>query len=151
MDIESQENLVRGGDKNPSRPSYSNDEYTVGWICAIRTEYIAARVFLDEEHDQPKTAPHDNNVYTLGKIGKHNVVLAVLPDGEYGIAAAASVAGDLLHSFPHVRIGLMVRHFQSTISHFGKDLTPTCIMFLHTPETPPKRAAFMLEAAIANS
>ena len=44
----------------------------------------------------------------LGNIGKHNVVIAVLPDGEYGISSAASVAADMLCSFPNVRIGLMV-------------------------------------------
>jgi nucleoside phosphorylase len=51
---------------------------------------------------------NDNNDYTLGKVGKHNVVIAVLPNGEYGISSAASVARDMLHSFPNVRIGLMV-------------------------------------------
>ncbi|KAI9884228.1 MAG: Serine/threonine-protein phosphatase 4 catalytic subunit [Watsoniomyces obsoletus] len=85
------------------------DDYTVGWICAISTESVAARVLLDEEHAQPTSvSPHDNNGYTLGKVGNHNVVIAVLPDGEYGIASAASVASDMLHSFPNVRIGLMV-------------------------------------------
>ncbi|KAL7931924.1 ankyrin repeat-containing domain protein [Trichoderma chlorosporum] len=85
------------------------NDYTVGWICAISTESVAARAFLDEEHDPPDAVSrHDNNVYTLGKMGKHNVVIAALPDGEYGISAAASVARDMLHSFPNVRIGLMV-------------------------------------------
>ena len=83
--------------------------YTVGWICAITTESVAARAFLDEEHDGPrKVAQHDNNSYVLGKISSHNVVIAVLPDGEYGINSAAEVARDMLHSFPNVRIGLMV-------------------------------------------
>lgn len=41
-------------------------------------------------------------------MGKHNVVIAVLPDGEYGTTFAASVPRDMLHSFPNVRIGLMV-------------------------------------------
>lgn len=83
--------------------------YTVGWICALETEYVAAQSFLDEEHKGPEyVSPHDNNDYTLGKIGKHNVVIAVLPDGEYGTSSAASVARDMLHSFPNVRIGLMV-------------------------------------------
>jgi hypothetical protein len=31
-----------------------------------------------------------------------------LPDGEYGTSSAASVARDMLHSFPNVRIGLIV-------------------------------------------
>ena len=83
--------------------------YTVGWICALFIESVAARAFLDEEHATPDSvARHDNNSYILGKIGHHNVVIAVLPDGEYGTSSAAAVARDMLHSFPNVRIGLMV-------------------------------------------
>ncbi|KAK3935766.1 hypothetical protein QBC46DRAFT_461901 [Diplogelasinospora grovesii] len=84
-------------------------DYAVGWICAISTEYVAAQAFLDEKHDGPESVSlHDNNNYALGKIGKHNVVIAVLPEGEYGTTSAAAVARDMLHSFPNVRIGLMV-------------------------------------------
>jgi nucleoside phosphorylase len=84
-------------------------DYTVGWVCAISTEYVAAQAFLDEKHDGPEyVSPNDNNIYTLGRVGKHKVAIAVLPDGEYGIAAAAGVARDMLHSFPNIRIGLMV-------------------------------------------
>jgi nucleoside phosphorylase len=84
-------------------------DYAVGWICAISTEYVAAQAFLDEKHDRPEcVSPNDNNIYTLGRVGKHKVVIAVLPDGEYGIAAAAGVARDILHSFPNIRIGLIV-------------------------------------------
>jgi nucleoside phosphorylase len=83
--------------------------YTVGWICAIRTEYVAAQAFLDEKHGRPENlSAHDYNDYTLGRIGKHNVVIAVLPYGEYGISSATGVAKDMLNSFPNVRIGLMV-------------------------------------------
>ena len=83
--------------------------YTVGWVCAITTEYVAAQAFLDEEHEGPEyVSPNDNNDYTLGKVRKHNVVIAVSPDGEYGISSAANVVKDMLHSFPNVRIGLMV-------------------------------------------
>jgi nucleoside phosphorylase len=85
------------------------NHYTVGWICAVVTEYVAAQVFLDKEHDRPENlSPGDNNDYTLGEIAGHNVVIAVLPDGEYGISPAAGVARDMLRSFPNVRIGLMV-------------------------------------------
>lgn len=83
--------------------------YTVGLICALSVEYIAAQEFLDEEHDKPSfVSPNDANDYTLGKIGKHNVVIAKLPDGEYGTASAAIVATDMLNSFHNIRIGLMV-------------------------------------------
>ncbi|CVL03942.1 related to ankyrin [Fusarium proliferatum] len=84
-------------------------DYIAGWICALHIEYVAAKTFLDEKHEPPEfVSTNDNNLYTLGKIGKHNTVIAVLPPGEYGIAPAASVARDMLHSFPNIRIGLMV-------------------------------------------
>ncbi|KAN0069147.1 hypothetical protein V8E54_012776, partial [Elaphomyces granulatus] len=83
--------------------------YTVGWICAISTEYVAAQAFLDEMHEGPEMlSRNDCNDYTLGEVAGHNVVVAVLPDGEYGTSSAASVAIDMLRSFPDIRIGLMV-------------------------------------------
>ena len=95
----------------PNAPEWRLDRenYIIGWICAISTEYVAAKAFLDELHEPPEYLPtHDNNDYTLGRVGKHNIVIAVLPDGEYGTSSAASVAKDMLRSFPNVRIGLMV-------------------------------------------
>ncbi|KAJ9413682.1 hypothetical protein QL093DRAFT_2487593 [Fusarium oxysporum] len=84
-------------------------KYTVGWICAVTTEFVAARAFFDEKHDQLETiADNDNNNYALGRIGKHNVVMAVLPKAEYGTTSAATVARDMLRSFPNIRFGLMV-------------------------------------------
>jgi nucleoside phosphorylase len=87
----------------------SPKDYTVGWICAVDIEYVAAQTFLDKEHSPPENlSPNDNNHYKLGEIGGHKVVIAVLPDGEYGTSSAASIARDMLHSFPNIRIGLMV-------------------------------------------
>ncbi|KAK8105277.1 F-box and WD domain-containing protein [Apiospora kogelbergensis] len=87
----------------------ANDNYAVGWICAILAEYVAAREFLDDEHEGPAyTAQRDSNSYTLGRMGRHNIVIAVLPRGEYGTASAATVASNMLSSFPNIRIGLMV-------------------------------------------
>ncbi len=84
-------------------------DYTVGWICALATEYIAARLFLDEEHGKPdEVACGDNNLYALGRIGKHNVAITAFPDQEYGPDCAARVAASMLNSFPNIRIGLMV-------------------------------------------
>lgn len=84
-------------------------DYTVGWICAVQTEYVVACEFLDEEHPPlPSQSPHDNNAYTLGRIGEHNVVIAGLPKGKYGLTSAATVAKDMLRSFESIRFGLMV-------------------------------------------
>lgn len=86
-----------------------NMDYTVGWICALSTEYVVAQAFLDEKHKGPDyVSPHDNNDYALGKIGRHNVVIAARPFGEYGLSSAAGVTRDMLQSFPNVRIGLLV-------------------------------------------
>ena len=80
--------------------------YHVGWICAVETEYVVACELLDKEH---ATAYHDeHNQYTCGRMGSHNVVLACLPSGKYGIASATSVAQNMLRSFPSIRFGLMV-------------------------------------------
>ncbi|KAJ5966163.1 hypothetical protein N7481_012877 [Penicillium waksmanii] len=83
--------------------------YTIGWICATATEYVAAQSFLDDRHEDPDyLSPTNTNDYSLGRIGKHNVIISVLPLGSYGSASAAQVAENMLHSFPNVRIGLMV-------------------------------------------
>ncbi|EEY16772.1 pfs domain-containing protein [Verticillium alfalfae VaMs.102] len=84
-------------------------QYTIGWISALSTESVAAQALLDEEHHDIRTRPqNDNNNYTLGRIGHHNVVIAILPDGEYGAASAAAVARDMLRTFPNVRLGFLV-------------------------------------------
>jgi hypothetical protein len=36
------------------------------------------------------------------------VVISVLPMGEYGTFSAVRVAEDMMHSFPKIRIGLLV-------------------------------------------
>ncbi|CEF79534.1 unnamed protein product [Fusarium graminearum] len=83
--------------------------YTVGWICAIQAELVAALEILDEEIMEPvPVSRHDGNSYTLGKIGNHHVVVAGLPRGQYGVASAAKAARDMVRTFPNVRVGFMV-------------------------------------------
>ncbi|KAI0154632.1 ankyrin repeat-containing domain protein [Xylariaceae sp. FL1272] len=84
--------------------------YTVGWLCAVQVELVAAQELLDEEHDtdELELPINDNNSYALGRMGKHNVVIAAMPLKQYGLVSAATVARDMSHSFPNVRIGLMV-------------------------------------------
>lgn len=89
---------------------FAHADYTVGWICALpETELVAAAAMLDEEHRLlPAADPQDANSYLLGKIGDHNVVIACLPAETTGKVLAATVAKDMLRSFPAVRFGLMV-------------------------------------------
>jgi nucleoside phosphorylase len=83
-------------------------DYTVGWICALPSEMAAARAMLDEHHNPLQQNSRDHNTYTLGRIGRHNVVLACLPTGVIGTLSAARVANQMLQTFERIRFGLMV-------------------------------------------
>lgn len=70
---------------------------------------VAAGAMLDEEHPVlPAADPNDINSYLLGRIGDHNVVIACLPAEQTGKVSAATVAKDMVRSFPAIRFGLMV-------------------------------------------
>ncbi|KAJ0416424.1 nucleoside phosphorylase domain-containing protein [Aspergillus carlsbadensis] len=90
-----------------SRPP-THGEFSAGWICALLLELAAVRAILDEEFGDLPMRPNDHNTYTLGRVGEHNVVIACLPSGRYGIASAATVARYLQSSFQSVKIGLLV-------------------------------------------
>src|SRR4051812_19137487 len=83
------------------------EEYTIAWICALPLELTASRAMLDEEHPPPPHQAGDDNIYVLGRIDQHNVVMTSLP-GQYGSNNAASVATNLKRSFPNIRATLMV-------------------------------------------
>ncbi|KAK3634881.1 hypothetical protein LTR56_015006 [Elasticomyces elasticus] len=85
------------------------ESYAVGIICALALEMAAVRAILDEAFDAPpnKRNASDSNNYSFGQIGSHNVVVACLPAGVMGKVSAASVAMDMMHSFP-IKVGLMV-------------------------------------------
>ncbi|PLB48766.1 kinesin light chain [Aspergillus steynii IBT 23096] len=86
----------------------SHQDYTVGWVCALPDELTAAQEVLDEEHQDLPPSYNDSNIYTLGSIGAHNVVLACLPAGQTGTNSAAAVAIQMKNTFPAIRFGLMV-------------------------------------------
>ncbi|OQE69716.1 hypothetical protein PENNAL_c0129G06796 [Penicillium nalgiovense] len=91
-----------------ARATLSHDDYTVGWICALPLEMAAAKLMLDAIHPSLPRPPTDQNTYILGNIGDHNIVIACLPSGAYGIVSATTVAMQLLSSFHSIRFGLMV-------------------------------------------
>ena len=85
----------------------SYDSYGVGIICALAVEKAAVEAMLDEEHPPLDRVFGDDNDYTFGKIGEHAVAIACLPAGVMGNNSAATVAKDMVRSFP-IRVGLMV-------------------------------------------
>ncbi len=87
----------------------SRSEYTVGWVCSLPKEQTAAVAMLDQIHpDLDNQSSHDDNTYTLGSMGKHNIVIACLPKGRYGTNSAATAASQMVNTFPSIKVGLMV-------------------------------------------
>ncbi|KAL2827877.1 nucleoside phosphorylase domain-containing protein [Aspergillus pseudoustus] len=84
------------------------EDYTVGWVCALPIELAASLKMLDETHPSLQQPGQDSNVYTLGRIDNHNVVMACLPKGSMGAVPAAEVAVQMRMAFPSIRFGLMV-------------------------------------------
>lgn len=86
----------------------SRNDYTVGWVCALPKEQTAATAMLDQRHPDLPNPPNDDNAYTLGSIGPHNIVIACLPQGKYGTNSAAAVAVRMASTFASIKLGFMV-------------------------------------------
>ncbi|CAG8395624.1 unnamed protein product [Penicillium salamii] len=84
----------------------SRDAYRVGWICPLEVEQIAAMEMLDEEHQALPQPSGDTNIYNLGSINNHNVVIAGLPRA--GNCSAATVVTQMRMTFPNLKYGLLV-------------------------------------------
>jgi len=93
--------------RNKEAVSLQPKDYSVGCICAIPKELTAARAILDSIHTPLEAQPkHDENNWTLGSIGKHNVAITCLP--EYGVVSAAVAAKSTQNTFPRLKFGLMI-------------------------------------------
>lgn len=86
----------------------SASHYSVAVICPLEVELAAMRLMLDSELKTPSLHPIDKNAYTCGKVEGHNVVLVNLPLGTTGNVSAANVVNQLVVSFPHIRVALLV-------------------------------------------
>lgn len=76
-------------------------------ICALEFELSAVRYLLDREHLTRQGPPGDANMYVLGELSGHNVVLTCLP-GSQGKGAAAVVATNLARTFSSIKWRLLV-------------------------------------------
>jgi nucleoside phosphorylase len=93
------------------KPSPGVCDFTVGWVCAILPEFIAALNVLDEIYKdgaEVMLARDDYNHYTRGRVGEHNVVVVCLPANTIGLVSASTVVTNMRSSFPSVRFALMV-------------------------------------------
>jgi ankyrin repeat protein/nucleoside phosphorylase len=76
-------------------------------VCAMGFEMSAVRYMLDDEHPRLPTKQGDLNLYVLGELSGHNVVIACLP-GTQGKGAAAIVANNMQRTFPSIKWRLLV-------------------------------------------
>ncbi|KAL3494819.1 hypothetical protein BJX62DRAFT_197475 [Aspergillus germanicus] len=91
-----------------SKKRLTHREYTVGWICALALELAAAKAMLGEKHAPLPIREGDHNTYQLGAICEHNIVIAYLPAGIYGVTPAAVVVTQMMATFPSIKFGLLV-------------------------------------------
>ncbi|KAL2863155.1 uncharacterized protein BJX67DRAFT_384905 [Aspergillus lucknowensis] len=86
------------------RRRLSRESYTVALICSHMVELNAARGMLDEEHEKLPQDGRDRNVYVLGTLSRHNVVLASSPVKPKEKISTATVATNILYTFPAVTL-----------------------------------------------
>ncbi|KAJ6073234.1 hypothetical protein N7467_011319 [Penicillium canescens] len=84
----------------------SRDSYRVAWICPLEVEQIAAMEMLDEHHSALPQPSEDSNIYNLGSINNHNVVIVGLPQA--GNCPAATVVTQMRRTFRNLKYGLLV-------------------------------------------
>jgi len=94
---------------NSLRPRYRRD-FVIAIICALPLEADAVKALFDERWDANGDiygkARGDQNAYSTGVIGRHNVVLAHMPG--MGKESAASVASNCRSSFEGIKLALVV-------------------------------------------
>lgn len=95
----------------PQSKTPASTEFTIGWICALPIEGVAAIAMLDEEYEEYQDLPDDSDstaVFTLGRIKNHKIVIACLPAGLYGTNEASLVAQEMSSNFPSIRVGFLI-------------------------------------------
>ncbi|KAL8366598.1 hypothetical protein RB595_010452 [Gaeumannomyces hyphopodioides] len=92
---------------SPSRPA-DRSSFHIAIVCALELEANAADLLFDKIYDERQygRAAGDVNTYTTGRVGKHAVVLLLLPS--MGPLAAASGSANLRSSYPNIKLALLV-------------------------------------------
>jgi len=93
-------------DMHPTYQPQKREDFRIALICAIKEEMEAVLDAFNEEFPSYGKARGDPNSYTCRRIGKHNVVLAYIP--QMGSPKAAMVAASFRMSFTGIHIGLVV-------------------------------------------
>ncbi|KAL7918348.1 nucleoside phosphorylase domain-containing protein [Trichoderma austrokoningii] len=104
--VEKQSELSTCSQRQPRH----REDFQVAVICALAFEYDAVSLLFDQfwdKDDEPYgRAQGDANIYTTGRIGNHNVVLALLLN--MGVAAGAGSAATFRLSYPGLKTAFLV-------------------------------------------
>ncbi|KAJ9137726.1 hypothetical protein NKR23_g8965 [Pleurostoma richardsiae] len=73
----------------------------IDFLEQLRCETFGRALLLRHRTDS-------TSVYTWGRMGEHNLVIAPLAAGVYGTTSAVTTASPVLASVPPVRVGLLV-------------------------------------------
>ncbi|PGG95723.1 hypothetical protein GX51_08146 [Blastomyces parvus] len=95
------------------------EEYQIGWVCALPIEVLAAQEMLDERFETPEELDNPRadiggytGVYTLGRIGRHYVVITRLTDRRpaypYTQHATVTCVRSMIRNFSSLRVVLLV-------------------------------------------
>ncbi|KAF4211483.1 hypothetical protein CNMCM8980_002009 [Aspergillus fumigatiaffinis] len=93
---------------NCPSPMPNAHNFTVGIICALPLEATAVAALFNKSFDvtQHRKMPGDENSYSMGVLGRYNVVLAHMPS--VGKVAAATTPAGLRSSFPNIELAVVV-------------------------------------------
>lgn len=85
------------------------EDYSVLLLCPLAIEHRAAILMLDGIHDElhPRSKGQ-TTLYTLGRIGSHNVAIAGYPAGEVGIGISGSMISQALRDFVNLEVGILI-------------------------------------------
>jgi nucleoside phosphorylase len=83
-------------------------EFKIAIICALTLEADAVEAIFDDHWNanEYEKRENDSNAYSVGRIGRHKVVLVHMPS--MGKGSAANVIASCQASFPCVRLALVV-------------------------------------------
>ena len=84
-------------------PKETHASPSIGIVTALPKEHLALRCLVKNRKMLRGETDADNNIYEVGELGLHRVILASLPPGRYGEQSAASVVSKMTHSFPSVK------------------------------------------------
>jgi nucleoside phosphorylase len=82
------------------------DGFEIALICALSLEASCVQAMFDKFWKDYGKVREDRNAYTVGLIGKHNVVLAHMPG--MGAISAGAAAMTLRASFPKIKLALVI-------------------------------------------